>query len=588
MKNTRDFTMVLISFFMIMFYSRGELLSSLESHSFFTFLKALDSNNVLNITNTSNPCFNNKFNGVTCNSNATNIIEINLDNMNLSGIFDVDSLCKLQNLRVVSLANNNIKGNISNSILLCRSLVYLNVTNNKLSGRLPKALKRLKYLKNLDLSNNNFSSNYMVKISKLESGSDGVYRLEPTPSYLNLNNSNTSEKGKKAWYSHHILVWLVLGVGLLLSSLYFMVKKSSKLMGESKVKVKKKHTVSPMKKTTSEVRLKGGVNSNSELVFFVEDHERFSLEDLLRAKADLRSENFWSSLFKVKLENNVEYGVKRMKNLQVSCDEFGEILKKISEVKHENILPLVGYRCTSEEKLIIYKYQSNGSLLNLLNDYIAKRKKFPWKLRLEIARGIARGLAFIYKKLDEREINIPHGNIKLSNILLNEKNEALISEHGLSKFFDPNRGPNLFSSHGHTAPEKTLTEKGDVYSFGVILLELLTGQSTEASRIDLVRWVRSMVREEWTGEVFDNEVRENDQQGAFSMLNIALKCVSGLQENRPNIEEVLEIIEEVMNAHEKHEMEVSASKCCSNGSNQECCSLHQIIPDTWDSPGSNY
>ncbi|CAL5190710.1 unnamed protein product [Lathyrus oleraceus] len=591
MKSTRDFTTFLISFFMIMFYSRGELLSSSsssDSHSFFTFLKAVDSDNVLNITKISNPCFNNKLNGVIvrCNSNATNIIAINLDNMNLSGIFDVDSLCKLQNIRVVSLANNNLKGNISNSILLCRSLVYFNVTNNKLSGRLPKALKKLKYLKNLDLSNNNFSSNYMVKISKLESESDDVYRIEPTPSSLNSNNTNTSENGKKPWYSHEILVWLVLGVGLLLSSLYFMVKKSSKLMGESEMK--KKHIVSPMGKVTNEVRLKGGVNSNSELVFFVGDHERFSLEDLLRAKADLRSENFWSSLFKVKLENNVEYGVKRMKNLQVSCDEFGEILKKISEVKHQNILPLVGYRCTSEEKLIIYKYQSNGSLLNLLNDYIARRKDFPWKLRLEIARGIARGLAFIYKKLDEREINIPHGNIKLSNILLNEKNEALISEHGLSKFFEPNRGTNLFSSHGHAAPERSLTEKGDVYSFGVILLELLTGQSTEASRIDLVRWVRSMVREEWTGEVFDKEVRENDQQGAFSLLNIALKCVSGLQENRPKVGEILEIIEGVMNAHEKQELEVSASKCCSNGSNQECCSLHQIIPDTWDSPGSNY
>ncbi|XP_045828921.1 probable inactive receptor kinase At5g53320 [Trifolium pratense] len=365
------------------------------------------------------------------------------------------------------------------------------------------------------------------------------------------------------------------------------------------IEVKKNHLDSPIKKPiTHEVRLKGGDSNNSELVFFVEDHERFKLEDLLRAKADLRSENFWSSLFKVKLENNVEYAVKRLKNLKVSCDEFGETLRKISKVKHQNILPLVGYRSTDEEKLIIYKYQSNGSLLNLLNeryycvfvDYIARRKDFPWKLRLNIACGIARGLAFIYKKLDEGEENIiPHGNIKLSNILLNDKNEALISEHGLSKFFEPNRGTPLFSTDGYTAPEKSLTEKGDVYSFGVILLELLTGQSIEVSRIDLVRWVRSMVREEWTGEVFDKEVRENDHdQGAFSLLNIALLCVSRSQQNRPNVGEILNTIEGVMNAHEQQQMEISASKCCSNGTNQECCSLHQIIPDTWDSPGSNY
>nr|WIL59893.1 nodulation protein [Melilotus officinalis] len=592
MKDTLDFAMfqflrrlfhfsILISFFMIMFCSGGELLSS-ESHSFFSFLKAIDSNNVLNISKISHPCL---INGVRCNSNATNIVEIKLDNMNLSGIFDADSLCRLQKLKVVSLANNNIKGTISTSILHCTRLVYLNVSNNQLSCRLPnKALTRLKYLKNLDVSINNFSFSYMAPISnKLESKSD-IDTIQPTPSPL---IKNTNENANKPLYSKiEILVGSILGIGLLLLSLYFMVKKLSKLMGESEVK--ENHLDSPIKKATSEGRLKGGEN-NSELVFFVEDHERFKLEDLLRATADLRGENFWSSLFKVKFENNVEYAVKRLKNLQVSCDEFGETLKKISKVKHQNILPLVGYRSRSEEKLIIYKYQSNGSLLNLLNDYIARRKDFPWKLRLNIACGIARGLAFIYKKLNEGEVDsIPHGNLKLSNILLDDKNEALISEHGLSKFFEPSRGGTLFSTHGYTAPEKSLTEKGDVYSFGVILLELLTGQSIEVSRIDLVRWVRSMVREEWTGEVFDKEVRENDHQGAFSLLNIALMCVSRSQENRPNVREILETIEGVMNSHDQQQMELSASKCCSNGSNQECCSLHQIIPDTWDSPGSNY
>jgi len=365
MQDTIDFTMfhflrklfhfsILISFFTIMFCSGGELLSS-ESHSFFNFLKAIDSNNVLNISKISHPCL---INGVRCNSNATNIVEIRLDNMNLSGIFDAESLCRLQKLKVVSLPNNNIKGTISTSILHCTRLVYLNVSNNQLSGRLPyKALTRLKYLKNLDVSMNNFSTSYMAPISiKLESKGD-IDTIQPTPSPL------TNKTHKNATSKIEIMVGLVLGIGLLLSSLYFMVKKSSQLMGE--IEVKKNNLVSPMKKATSE--LKGGDNNNSELVFFVEDHERFKLEDLLRATADLRSENFWSSLFKVKFENNVEYAVKRLKNLQVSCDEFREILKQISKVKHQNILSLVGYRSTKEEKLIIYKYQSNGSVLNLLN-----------------------------------------------------------------------------------------------------------------------------------------------------------------------------------------------------------------------------
>ncbi|RZB66974.1 putative LRR receptor-like serine/threonine-protein kinase [Glycine soja] len=283
--------------------------------------------------------------------------------------------------------------------------------------------------------------------------------------------------------------------------------KSAKFSAEREV-VKDHRRVSPITKATThevqEVKLKEG---DSELVFFVEDRESQKIE------------------------------------------EFVETLKKISNLKHQNILPLVGYRSTSEEKLIIYEYQSNGSLLNLLNDYIAGRKDFPWKMRLNIACGIARGLAFIYRKLDGEEV-MSHGNLKPSNILLDENNEPLISEHGLSKFMNPNRG-----------------------------------KSIEVSRIELARWVRSMVREEWTGEVFDKEVRENDHQWAFPLLNIALLCVSRFQENRPTTMEILEKIEEVMDQH--HER--CASKCCSIGSNHdECCSLHKIIPETWDSPGSNY
>ncbi|KAG4952899.1 hypothetical protein JHK87_038493 [Glycine soja] len=278
--------------------------------------------------------------------------------------------------------------------------------------------------------------------------------------------------------------------------------KSAKFSAEREV-VKDHRRVSPITKATThevqEVKLKEG---DSELVFFVEDRERFTLEDLLRATADLRSEGFCSSLY------------------------------KISNLKHQNILPLVGYRSTSEEKLIIYEYQSNGSLLNLLNG----RKDFPWKMRLNIACGIARGLAFIYRKLDGEEV-MSHGNLKPSNFLLDENNEPLIRK------------------------------------------------SIEVSRIELARWVRSMVREEWTGEVFDKEVRENDHQWAFPLLNIALLCVSRFQENRPTTMEILEKIEEVMDQH--HER--CASKCCSIGSNHdECCSLHKIIPETWDSPGSNY
>ncbi|XP_076916135.1 putative inactive receptor kinase At3g08680 [Bidens hawaiensis] len=99
----------------------------------------------------------------------------------------------------------------------------------------------------------------------------------------------------------------------------------------------------------------------------------------------------------------------------------------------------------------------------------------------------------------------------------------------------------LFRSDGYTAPERSLSEQGDVYSFGVILLELLTGKIVDNSGLDLPKWVKAMVREEWTGEVFDKEIAKVGMIG-FPMLNVALKCVAHFAENRPTMAEVLETI----------------------------------------------
>ncbi|KAF2285688.1 hypothetical protein GH714_007141 [Hevea brasiliensis] len=111
------------------------------------------------------------------------------------------------------------------------------------------------------------------------------------------------------------------------------------------------------------------------------------------------------------------------------------------------------------------------------------------------------------------------------------------------------------------------------------------GKTVEKSGIDLPKWVRSMVREEWTGEVFDKEVSNAAREYAFPLLNIALKCVSNSPEDRPTTAEVVEKIEEILNVHD----DVSISSMASVESTpRDCCLLHTVIPETWDTPGSNY
>lgn len=219
----------------------------------------------------------------------------------------------------------------------------------------------------------------------------------------------------------------------------------------------------------------------------------------------------------------------------------------------------------------------------LFADHIEGEKEFHWRLRLFIAGDIARGLDFMYQKFGDQE-SIPHGNLKLSNILLDEDDAPLISEYGLSRFQDLKTAC-LYSSKGYIAPERSLGEKGDVFSFGVILLELLTGKTVEKSEIDLPKWVKAIIREEWTGEVFDKGVAKAAKQWAFPVLNIALKCVSHNPEDRPTMAEVLEKIEEVIHAQE--DLSVSSGSC--HGSpHEDCCLLHTIISETWDTPASNY
>ncbi|KAM7492761.1 hypothetical protein LguiA_035682 [Lonicera macranthoides] len=557
-----------------------------ESESLLSFIRAVDPENVLSISYNAlflHPC-SYPLKCIKCNLRANTVIGIRLESMNLGGIIDVDSLCKLPNLRVLSLAKNQIQGSISESISSCTNLKYLNLSSNLLNGSLPVALSRMKNLRRLDISDDHFTAN-VQHLDKYDMESSAVQKStkeeEKTADALSPRSERSLDdkpiehhEGKSGKWAY---LPLVIGIALFLLITYFLNVKATTLAKEKKILESLAHSPSniPPSKAVNEPKLE---EVRSELVFFVKEEEKFKMEDLLEATADLQSQGFCSSLYKVKLKNNAIYAVKRLKKLQVSFDEFGQTMQKIGELNHPNILPLVGYSSTSEEKLVIYRYQRNGSLLSLFENYNEGKRAFPWKHRLLLAIGIARGLEAIYQRSDNSEI-IPHGNVKLSNILLNENEEPLISEYGYSKFQDPKTAC-LFHCNSYTAPEKSLSEQADVFSFGLILLELLTGKIVGKSGLDLPKWVKSIVREEWTGEVFDKEVAKAAMY-AFPLLNISLKCVAHFPENRPSIAEVLEKIEEVVNAQDDLSPPLETSV---ESNSQDSSLLHSVV---LESPGSN-
>lgn len=173
-----------------------------------------------------------------------------------------------------------------------------------------------------------------------------------------------------------------------------------------------------------------------------------------------------------------------------------------------------------------------------------------WETRAAIALGAAQGITYLHSQGS----SVSHGNIKSSNILLTTTYEARVSDFGLAQLVGPTSTPNRVA--GYRAPEVTdarkVSQKADVYSFGVLLLELLTGKAPTHSLmneegVDLPRWVQSVVREEWTAEVFDLELLryQNVEEDMVQLLQLAVDCTAQYPDKRPSMAEVTSRIEEL-------------------------------------------
>jgi len=176
----------------------------------------------------------------------------------------------------------------------------------------------------------------------------------------------------------------------------------------------------------------------------------------------------------------------------------------------------------------------------------------PWETRMKIAKGISRGLAHLHSNE-----NMIHENLTASNILLDEQTNAHIADYGLSRLMTAAAATNVIATAGtlgYRAPEfskiKNASAKTDVYSLGIIILELLTGKSPgePTNGMDLPQWVASIVKEEWTNEVFDLELMRETQSVGDELLNtlkLALHCVDPSPAARPEANQVVEQLEEI-------------------------------------------
>ncbi|OWM62699.1 probable leucine-rich repeat receptor-like protein kinase At1g68400 [Punica granatum] len=296
-----------------------------------------------------------------------------------------------------------------------------------------------------------------------------------------------------------------------------------------------------------------------ELEFFDKEAVVFDLDDLLRASAEILGKGNLGTTYKAVLELGSVVSVKRLMNMNgLSKKEFVQQMQLLGNLKHENLMEIISFYYSKEEKLVIYEFVPDGNLFDLLHGFRGGgRVPLDWAARISIIKDIAKGLNFLHQFLSSQRV--PHANLKSSNVLIHRDGpnyRAKLIDFGFWPLL-PNRKLSEVLSVGKT-PEflqlKKMTHKADIYCFGIVILEIVTGKipgkispANDETFDDLSDWVRMVVNNDWSTEILDTEI-SGDKDGQDEMLKlteIALECTDEMAEKRPKIGEVLRRIEEI-------------------------------------------
>ncbi|KAK9074722.1 hypothetical protein SSX86_003040 [Deinandra increscens subsp. villosa] len=333
---------------------------------------------------------------------------------------------------------------------------------------------------------------------------------------------------KIIWY---IITPVSLGLVILLGLCVTMIVK----------KKKKKKTVKAQGRSDEIIHKDGFDLPLFSLSTLIVATDNFSIGNKL-------GEGGFGPVYKGFLENGVEIAVKRLSRVSTQgVEEFKNEVIFISKLQHRNLVKILGYCVKGPEKLLVYEFMPNNSLDLLL--FGTKRKILNWSQRYHIINGIARGLLYLHQ---DSHLRIIHRDLKAANILLDHEMNPKISDFGLARRFGGNETETntirVVGTYGYMAPEyagdEFFSTKSDVFSFGVLVLEVVSGKKNRQFLCDtynhnLVGHVWRLYKEGKSLALADESLIESSDLQMLRLIHIALLCVQHSPEDRPDMSMVV-------------------------------------------------
>ncbi|KAL6642067.1 hypothetical protein ACP70R_020248 [Stipagrostis hirtigluma subsp. patula] len=472
------------------------------------------------------PCLPASWSWVQCSSeDAPRVFSITLSGKNITGSIPVE-LTKLSGLVELRLDGNSFSGQIPD-FSGCRNLQYIHLENNQLTGELPPSLGDLPNLKELYVQNNKLSGQVPQALFKRSI-------------IFNCSGNSGLHIARNSIVHTVIIICVVTGAIMLLGAAIGCYLFTCRR--------KKKPQEAPAKKLGSYF---------SEVA--TESAHRFALSEIEDA-TDKFERRIGSGGFGIvyygKLADGREIAVKLLTNDSYQgIREFLNEVTLLSRIHHRHLVTFLGYSQQDGKNILVYEFMHNGTLKEHLRG-APDEKITSWLKRLEIAEDAAKGIEYLHTGCSP---TIIHRDLKSSNILIDKNMRAKVADFGLSK-------PAVDGSHvssivrgtvGYLDPEyyisQQLTEKSDIYSFGVILLELISGHEPISNDNfglncrNIVAWARSHIESGNIHAIIDESLDSGyDLQSVWKIAEVAIMCVKPKGAQRPTISEVLKEIQDAI------------------------------------------